>query len=84
MTTTIEATVIGDDRSGYRLNPNFGEHEGMTIADWREQSEANGYTVTENLDLEGRIENQQGTVYHCATAPNEYVNVCVWEENNAD
>ena len=56
----------------------------MTVAEWKAQTEANGYTVTENLDLEGRIENQQGTVYHCATAPDEYVNVCIWEESNAD
>ena len=85
MTTTFEATVIGNDRSGYTLHPNFGEHEGMTVADWKAQTEANGYyDVTENLDLEGRIENQQGTVYHCAIAPDEYVNVCIWEESDTD
>ena len=84
MTTTFEATVIGNDRSGYALNPNFGEHEGMTIADWKEQAEANGYTVTKNIELDGRIQNQQGTVYHCATAPDEYVDVCIWEETSTE
>lgn len=93
MTTTFEAMVIGNDRSGYTLNPKFGEHEGITVAEWKAQVEANGYTVTENLDLEGRIENQQGTVYHCATALDEavyktharghFVDLCVWEETNA-
>ena len=82
MTKLIEATVQGNDQDGYWLNPDFGEYEDMTIADWKATCAADGIVVTENPDLDGRIENQQGTVYHCAASSDEYVDVCVWEETN--
>ena len=86
MTKLIVATVQGNDRDGYRLNPVFNEYEDMTVAEWKAICAADGVTVTENADLVLDAPVKQGAVYHCAVPPDAQgvvyhsMDVCVWEE----
>ena len=85
MTKLIIAPVQGSDRDGYRLrrlHPNFGEYAGLAVAEWKVQCAEDGVTVTENAGLNGRVENQKGTVYHCVITPELSMDVCVWEETD--
>ena len=54
----------------------------MTVAEWKVLCADNGVTVTDNAVLDGRVENQQGTVYHCVFFPGDEQDVCVWEETD--
>ena len=88
MTKLIIALVQGNDRDGYRLHPNCDEYAGLTIAEWKAICAEDGVVVTENDALDGRVENQHCTVYHCAMPPDAQgvvyhsIDVCVWEETD--